>query len=320
MQLQYVVGNMPSLSLLLHQRQQTRLQLAQLEDATIHLAATLIQGCFLIHWARRRLRVERSLRIINSASSRTLRRWLNVGSAPLFKNPTISSMLYTDYRELLHRRDICHVFSLKSLELCIMSLSERIATDHYQSATKVQRRYRGTRGRARYKKLRDDQRQNHCLRHENATKIQQRIRGFQERQRYREKLLKIFEHKQLQNYQEERRIDEERRERAEMRAKMMKLYSHERHLDESRRLFGRVYAQKGANIKVDGQPDNNDDDTDELAVTLTSCSKAYLAGASDPVPTRRCHGGSGLSRDERSRLVWAYNRKRWNRRAPAHHY
>lgn len=302
---------MPSLSSVIQQRNAARLQLAQLENATIHLAASLIQGCVLIKNARRRLRVERSLKIIRFASQRTLRRWLHVhvDAAPLFINPAITSILYSDYRDLLHRRDIGRLFSSQSLELCIKSLADRIAADHYQSATKVQRRFRGTRGRARYKQLSNDRKQNIRIRNESATKLQQKVRGFQQRQRYRTMLLKIFERQQLQKYQEERRVDKERRERAEMRAKMMKLYVHERQLDESRRLFGSIYAKEGAKLKADDKPG---DDAGELTVTLASCSKAYLAGNRTPtqMPTR----AGSLSRDERSRLVWAYNRDRWNRR------
>ena len=308
---------MPPLHSIIQQRNATRLQLAQLENETNHLAASLIQGCFLIKCARQRLRVERSLAIIRSASSRTLRRWLDVhvDAAPLFINPTITSILYADYRKLLHRRDVRRLFSLQSLELCIRSLADRIAADHYQSATEVQRRFRGTRGRARYKILSDDRKRNRRLRNESATKIQRRIRGFQQRQRYQTKLLEIFERQQLQKYQEERQVDKERRERAELRAKMMKLYVHERQLDESRRLFGSIYAKAGT--KTGGQA-SNIDDTDELAVTLTSCSRAYLAGDSGytsvPKTTQRCSGADGLSRNEKSRLIWTYNRDRWKRR------
>ena len=215
---------MPSLQSLLHQQNQTRLRLAQLEDATIHLAATLIQGCLLVNRARRRLAVERALQIIRSASSRTLRRWLDDRSAPLFKNPAITAILYADYRKLLDRRDIRQLFSVKTLEAYIKSLAVRIAANHYQSATTVQRRFRGLKGRARYEQMSDDRRRNLRLRNESVTKIQKRVRGFQQRQRYRTKLLKIFERNQLQKYQEERRIDKDRRERAEIRAKMMKLY------------------------------------------------------------------------------------------------
>ena len=219
---------------------------------------------------------------------------MHVDAAPLFINPAITSILYNDYQELLHRRDVRRLFSLQSLELCIKSLADRIATDHYQSATEVQRRFRGARGRARYKKLSGDRRRNLRIRNESATKIQQRVRGFQQRQQYRTKLLKIFERQQLQKYQEERRIDKERRERAELRSKMMKLYVHERQLDESRRLFWNVYAETGA--KSSGQA-SNIDDTEELTVTLTSCSKAYLAGdggyTSVPKTTQRCSGAGG---------------------------
>lgn len=90
---------------------------------------------------------------------------------------------------------------------------------------------------------------------------------------------------------------------------MMKLYVHERQLDESRRLFGSIYAKAGAKLKADDEPS---DDAGELTVTLASCSKAYLAGNRTPtqMPTR----AGSLSRDERGRLIWAYNRDRWNRR------
>ena len=235
---------------------------------------------------------------------------MHVDAAPLFINPVITSILYADYRDLLHRRDVGRLFTSQSLELCIKSLADRIAADHYQCATKVQRRFRGTRGRARYKQLSNDRKQNRRIRNESSAKIQQRVRGFQQRQRYRTMLLKIFERQQLQKYQEERRVDKERRERAEMRAKMMKLYVHERQLDESRRLFGSIYAKAGAKkLKADDEPG---DDAGELTVTLASCSKAYLAG--DRTPTRMQTRVSSLSRNERSRLVWAYNRDRWNRR------
>ena len=296
---------MPPLSLFLQQLNQTRRKLAQLEDETIHLAASLIQGCVLINRARRRLRVERSLNIIRSSTPQTLRRWIDVDSAPLFKNPAITSILYIDYRKLVGRQDIRQLyFYPQSIEICIHALANRIAADQYQSATVAQRRFRGWRGRARFHQLSDERKRNIRLRNECATKIQQRVRGFQQRQRYRAKVLKIFERRQLQQYQEERRIDRTRREQSELRARMMKLYVHERQLDESRRLFGTAYAQKGV-----------DTEDHQLSVTLNSCSKAYLSCKSDPVPYQRNRSGAGgLSKDERSRLIWAYNKERWGRR------
>lgn len=292
---------MPPLSTLAQQRDHARKELARLDNATIHAAASLIQGCVLANRARKRLRVERSIDIIKSASLQTLRRWLCVDSAPLFKNPTLTSILYADYRRLLDRRDIRPLFSsVRSLEDVLMHLTNRIAAYQHQNAITIQRRARGVRGRARFYQLGKERIRHRHLHNTSATKIQQRLRGFQQRQHYRDKLLKIFERRQLQKYQEERQIDKNRRQRAEMKAKMMKLYVHERRKDDSRRLFGADEVKRT----------DSEDDTDDLAVTLTSYSKAYLAGGPGFRPSNR----SASEKDKR-RLISAYNRERWGRRS-----
>ena len=297
---------MPPLFTLVQQRDQARKELARLENATIYAAASLIQGCVLANRARKRLRAERSIEIIKSASPQTLRRWLCVESAPLFKNRTLTSILYADYRRLLDRRDIRPLFSsVQSLEGCIHALANRIATYQHQNATTIQRRARGVRGRARFRQLRKERIRRRHLYNTSATKIQQRVRGFQQRQHYRDKLLKIFERQQLQKYQEERQIDRERRQRAEIRSKMMKLYVHERQKDDSRRLFGADEVKRN----------DSEDDTDDLAVTLTSCSQAYLAGGSGlGMPTTRPPSNTSISEKDKRRLISAYNRERWGRR------
>ena len=297
---------MPPLSTLAQQRDHARKELARLDNAIIHAAASLIQGCVLANRARKRLRVERSIDIIKSASLQTLRRWLCVDSAPLFKNPTLTSILYADYRRLLDRRDIRPLFSsVRSLE-DIEALTNRIATYQHQNAITIQRRARGVRGRARFHQLRKERIRHRHLHNTSATKIQQRVRGFQQRQHYRDKLLKIFERRQLQKYQEERQVDKKRRQRAEMKAKMMKLYVHERRKDDSRRLFGADEVKR---------PDS-EDDTDDLAVTLTSYSRAYLAGGPGlGITTTRRPGNRSASEKDKRRLISAYNRERWGRRS-----
>jgi hypothetical protein len=87
---------------------------------------------------------------------------------------------------------------------------------------------------------------------------------------------------------------------------MMKLYVHERQKDDSRRLFGAGEVKRN----------DSEDDTDDLAVTLTSCSKAYLAG--DPglgMPTTRPPSNKSTSGEDKRRLISAYNRERWGRRS-----
>ena len=62
-----------------------------------------------------------------------------------------------------------------------------------------------------------------------------------------------------------------------MKAKVMKLYVHERRKDDSRRLFGADEVKRT----------DSEDDTDDLVVTLTSYSKAYLAGGPGFRPSNR---------------------------------
>ena len=299
---------MPPLSTLVQQRDQARKEVARLDNATIYAAASLIQGCVLANRARKRLRAERAIETIKSASPQTLRRWLCSESAPLFKNPTLTSILYADYRRLLDRRDIRPLFSSEQgLRYCIEALANCIATYQHQNATALQRRARGVRGRARFHQLRKERIRGRHLHNSSATIIQQMVRGFQQRQRYRDKLLKLFEGRQLLQYQEERQIDKDRRQRAEMRSKMMTLYVHERQRDDSRRLFGADEVKRN----------DSEDDNDDLAETLASCSKAYLAGSSGlGMPTTRPPSNRSISgKEDKRRLISAYNRERWSRRS-----
>ena len=91
-----------------------------------------------------------------------------------------------------------------------------------------------------------------------------------------------------------------------MKAKMMKLYVHERRKDDSRRLFGADEVKRT----------DSEDDTDDLAVTLTSYSRAYLAGGSGlGITTTRRPGNRSASEKDKRRLISAYNRERWGRRS-----